>query len=166
MGTLWNAGNNYGVLVATSYAEPNVGFRFKQMVRVCTNGTWGAWVDNSPTAFAPASHTHDNMKLLWENASTASEFAGQTISLNLSDYDVVVITASNDTSEIIPVGKSGAITTWNGYYISKRTVNVSTSGVQFSAVTKWTEYGTNKQSETVDNSQAKPNRIYGIKGVS
>ena len=107
-----------------------------------------------------------NMKLLWENASTASEFAGQTISLNLSDYDVVVITASNDTSEIIPVGKSGAITTWNGYYISKRTVNVSTSGVQFSAVTKWTEYGTNKQSETVDNSQAKPNRIYGIKGVS
>ena len=56
LGTLWNAGNNYGVLVATSYAEPNVGYRFKQMVRVCTNGTWGAWVDNSPTAFAPAGY--------------------------------------------------------------------------------------------------------------
>ena len=59
LGTLWNAGNNYGVLVASSYAEPNVGYRFKQMVRVCTNGTWGAWVDNSPTAFAPTSHKHD-----------------------------------------------------------------------------------------------------------
>ena len=56
LGKLWNAGNNYGVLVATSYAEPNVGYRFKQMVRVCTNGTWGAWVDNSPTAFAPAGY--------------------------------------------------------------------------------------------------------------
>lgn len=54
LGTLWNAGNNYGVLVATSYAEPGVAYRFKQMVRVCTNGTWGDWVDFSPASFAGA----------------------------------------------------------------------------------------------------------------
>jgi hypothetical protein len=72
LGKLWNAGNNYGVLVATSYAEPNVGYRFKQMVRVCTNGTWGAWVDNSPTAFAPSGYGYgDNKKYI--TASTEAE---------------------------------------------------------------------------------------------
>lgn len=58
IGTLWNAGNNYGTLIANSYVEPNVAYRFKQLVRICNNGTWGAWVDNSPTAFAPTSHNH------------------------------------------------------------------------------------------------------------
>lgn len=29
-----------------------------QKVRECNNGTWGAWVDVSPSAFAPATHTH------------------------------------------------------------------------------------------------------------
>lgn len=72
LGTLWNSGNNYGVLIATSYAEPNVGFRFKQMVRVCTNGTWGAWVDTSPTAFAPSGYGYgDNKKYI--TASTEAE---------------------------------------------------------------------------------------------
>ena len=56
VGTLWNAGNNYGTLVANSYVEPNVAYRFKQLVRICNNGTWGAWVDNSPTAFAPSGY--------------------------------------------------------------------------------------------------------------
>ena len=56
IGTLWNAGNNYGTLVANSYVEPNVAYRFKQLVRICNNGTWGAWVDNSPTAFAPSGY--------------------------------------------------------------------------------------------------------------
>jgi hypothetical protein len=71
-GTLWNAGNNYGTLVASSYAEPNVGYRYKQMVRVCTNGTWGAWVDFSPTSFAPAGYGLGGAGTWVENLDTAT----------------------------------------------------------------------------------------------
>lgn len=48
-GTLWNAGNNYGVLTAYSYSEPNVGFVFTKMIRNCKNGVWQDWEYENPT---------------------------------------------------------------------------------------------------------------------
>ena len=47
-GTLWNAGNNYGELIAYSYAEPNVGFIFTKMVRTCKDGVWSDWEYENP----------------------------------------------------------------------------------------------------------------------
>ena len=73
VGTLWNAGNNYGVLIANSYAEPNVAYRFKQLVRVCKNGTWDAWVDNSPTAFAPSGTGYEKSPVVLKTSRVASE---------------------------------------------------------------------------------------------
>lgn len=77
IGTLWNAGNNYGTLVANSYVEPNVAYRFKQLVRICNNGTWGAWVDNSPAAFAPSGYglgTASGKEIADCNSATANGF--------------------------------------------------------------------------------------------
>lgn len=51
IGTLWNAGNNYGTLIAYSYLEPEVKHHFHQLVRICTEGVWGEWVNFSPSAF-------------------------------------------------------------------------------------------------------------------
>ena len=73
VGTLWNAGNNYGVLIANSYVEPNVAYRFKQLVRICNNGTWGAWVDNSPTAFAPSGTGYEKLPVVLKTSAVTDE---------------------------------------------------------------------------------------------
>lgn len=175
VGTLWNAGNNYGVLVANSYAEPGVAYRFKQLVRACNNGTWGAWVDNSPTAFAPASHTHEKMKLLWENASPASGFDAQTISLDLSEYQFVLIYfdthATTGTfkgyysSTIAKVGKPGLQCNNGeaGTYIITRAFAVTTNGIEFTLAFYAKTYA--GELKNTPNCLV-PYQIYGIKGVS
>lgn len=73
VGELWNANNGYGVLVANSYVEPNVAYRFKQLVRICNNGTWGDWVDNSPTAFAPSGTGYEKKPIALSKAKITSE---------------------------------------------------------------------------------------------
>lgn len=233
--TLWNAGNNYGTLVASSYAEPNVGYRFKQLVRICTNGTWGAWVDNSPTAFAPTSHKHDFLadvgsssyrpgmqysgsptnptyvavweynqsangtqpnvlvraieaekaraligavgyKLLWTNASPTSSFEAQTISLDLSGYQAVLIYFNTYTgsaayagyysSTIAKVGQAGVQSDngETGSYMTNRGFIVNTNGIEFKLAYYAGSYGT--KSVSWSSNCLVPCEIYGIKGVS
>ena len=47
-GELWNAGNNYGVLTAYTYAIQNVGYVIQKVVRNCVDGTWQPWEYENP----------------------------------------------------------------------------------------------------------------------
>lgn len=167
VGTLWNAGNNYGTLVASSYAEPNVAYRYKQMVRVCTNGTWGAWVDNSPADKV-------GMKLLWTNASPTSSFDAQTVSLNLSSYSQVLVyfRVYSDSGEYSAetFGVYGLVGNWclavcnaeTGSNPSQRAFNITTTGVAFSRAYYCNSVG---GSLTWSSNLLIPYKIFGIKGA-
>ena len=48
VGELWNAGNNYGVLTAYSYAIQNVGYVMQKVVRNCVDGEWQPWEYENP----------------------------------------------------------------------------------------------------------------------
>jgi len=47
IGTLWNAGNSYGVLTAYCYGGDNSA-QFSKLVRNCKNGTWQDWEFENP----------------------------------------------------------------------------------------------------------------------
>ena len=114
--------------------------------------------------------------LLWENASPDSSFAAQTVSVDLSGYDAVMVIFNCDTSSgsaiyqaymsnITQVGKRGVslhILTivgggWpGGAYDSYRTYDVTASGIAFDDCY---ERGAKHNATQI------PGYIYGIKGV-
>ena len=116
--------------------------------------------------------------LLWTNASPTSEFANQTLSLSLSEYDAVEIECCYGSSytNIVETGiykKSytkqymtchGDIKTNNtGFYISQRLVTVTASGITFGKGMYKNVSGAVKGAE--GNTYCVPLKIYGIKGV-
>ena len=124
--------------------------------------------DNVFSAILSEINGKASIKLLWENASPLSNFDAQTIELNLTEYDAVIITAigDNDTIQYIvnPLflrkGEKGELS--SRYYRSYnsmqvRVVEVFDTGVKFHA-----GYGGNANRTGV----LMPNGIYGIKGVS
>ena len=110
------------------------------------------------------------MKLLWENASPASAFAGQKISIDLSVYDFIEIhcaVAANTNyvtdSFRVKVGKKAHMgTAYSFATASARQVTVTESGAEFAAG-KLNDMVADKQTD--DNSYMIPVYIYGIKGV-
>ncbi len=109
--------------------------------------------------------------LLWTNASPTSTFGAQTIPLDLSDYDAIVVTSKHWTdndarrNEIAFVGSSRMILTvqspTNIKIQTLRLYSVSTTGVTFEG-----GKGTNDSLGTYDSNYAIiPLAIYGIKGV-
>ncbi len=124
---------------------------------------------------------------VWENASPTSSFAAQTIALDLTEFDAVIIkweTSSNSTypvfqtvnpTDLIPVGgKKSCIavmgsnfsTTSNAKNLCLRSVSVDTSGVKFYDGNENDVYngGTAKFGAN-RNYLMVPLAIYGIKGV-
>ena len=116
--------------------------------------------------------------LLWTNASPTSEFANQTLSLSLSEYDAVEIECCYGSSytNVVETGiykKSytqqymtchGDIKTNNtGFYISQRLVTVTASGITFGKGTYKNISAAAKGAE--GNNYCVPLKIYGIKGV-
>lgn len=108
-------------------------------------------------------------KLLWTNSSPSSTFANQTISLDLSEYNYIIISAI-DTDDIetekyslIKVGSQNNIIGLKhrtAVDIRVRTVDVSTESVVF---------GTGKDVSggvTNGNKYAVPYHIYGIKQIA
>lgn len=121
-----------------------------------------------------------SIKLLWTNASPTSEFAAQTISLNLNGYDYVAIeyranSAGRHKMEFCKVGEPCHLdavcgSSDNGLGGANvlsifRQAEVSTSGVVF---TKGIYTKQNSTSVTYTDAPlwAVPRRIYGIKGVT
>ena len=115
-----------------------------------------------------------SMKSLWANASPTSNFAAQTISLNLSDYEYVLVRylystdyQNIDQIAIVKVGKeayltfTGAVST--SIYVTQRTISVGSNSVAFGAPAYKTYASTS--SPTANNKYCIPVEIIGIKGV-
>lgn len=104
LGSLWCLDNKHGTLIANSYVEPNVAYRFKQMVRVCTNGTWGDWVDNSPTAFAPSGYGLGKWSLPVTDLNTCTMCGWYTFGSGCANapftYGVVEVINRTDTEYV------------------------------------------------------------------
>ena len=102
--------------------------------------------------------------LLWTNASPSSSFAAQTVSLDLSGYDAVLVTSclatsatNQDNAMLVMVGDSARLCgTDNANNAFNRELTVLSSGVQFYSG----QTGTSSQ-----NASRIPLKIFGIKGV-
>ena len=107
------------------------------------------------------------MDLLWVNASPTSSFAAQTISLDLSTYDLVFVRCRcNDNSILSEFGaKDGYLSTiqrdTSGDQGYQRKFQVSDTGVYFQGVSGY-EGGF---STSMDGYMV-PFDIYGIKGIN
>lgn len=113
------------------------------------------------------------MDLLWTNASPTSQFAAQTVSLNLSSYGMVAvqIVFTGDSPLYSPlcfanIGvecSASVIANWDADKTAVRSFTASSTGVAFGAG-GYHDFG--NKSFTGNNSYAIPVKIYGIKGVS
>ena len=109
--------------------------------------------------------------LLWENASPTSEFAGQTIELNLTNYDAIycdfVATSGNIIQSVIMKKGEGAYSRYvssngsNVRWYHRQTI-VDIAGITFNDGVYFTQ-GTS--GNTSINTYLIPYHIYGIKGL-
>ena len=105
------------------------------------------------------------MKKLWQNASPTSNFAAQTINLDLSEYNEVIISMCSGSNAglignyFFKVGSGTQITYGAGAYMGRRNFKVTTSGVTVEGGSKY------EDSWSDSNAYQKPYAIYGIKGV-
>lgn len=144
--TLYKSYSDYGWLKGTDYGGRN-------LQKIKREGTWQPW-----EWFAPAK------KMVWETASRTSSFEPQTLSLDLSAYDEVLIysclEASQNNDYIVvsrcPVGERAlAHFSWGDDGVSlHRFAKTSKTGIEF-----FNAYHGGAQ----DNSSMMPYKIYGIK---
>ena len=108
-----------------------------------------------------------NMVLLWTNSSPTSNFAAQTVSLDLSDYDAVFIECNTSTNAttgrtvaIGLVGTSVRLVTAI-YQIHERIATISTTGIAFAQNYYLVSYASSNL--TANNGYLIPTNIYGLK---
>lgn len=108
------------------------------------------------------------MKLLWKNPNPgAASFAEQSIDLDLSPYDFLIVTAASDVTyaqayggysvSVGHVGKTNAITAL-GNYITRRSYVADNSGISFKGAVIVNTYG----SQQSNNAVCIPIEIYGV----
>ena len=112
-----------------------------------------------------------SMDLLWANASPASDFAAQTLALDLQDYDFVVISCNYADgtnvygTNFCPKGfKTGlsAIAYSSNLYIAMREATVDAAGITFGDGYR---QSLNASSATKNAGNCIPITVYGVKGV-
>lgn len=118
------------------------------------------------------------MTLLWTNASPTSNFAAQTVSLDLSGYDAVFVvsnlmtTGENNTGVFVKKGLAtetnivmyGAIVAASAMTVQIRGVTATDTGVVFSDAKL--KAATSTSAGSTENSRCIPLYIFGIKGVA
>lgn len=106
------------------------------------------------------------LDLIWENASPTSEFAGQTLNIDLSAYKIIYITLVGNkaspnesyTMFIVDKNKGHMAIGWYGAKYSERAIRISNSTIVFGDA----KYVANSTS-TTDNGYLVPFKIYGVK---
>ncbi len=119
-----------------------------------------AFVDDINAEGAPSEYK----KLLWTNPNPTATFAGQTIAIDLSDYDEVSIVVAMYSANSIQYtetydGKVGEHLIISDFFLANnsgitRLCDIASSGVTFTA---------GYAGEAVNNDACIPLRIYGIK---
>lgn len=111
----------------------------------------------------------EKLKLLWTNPAPLENFGKQTVALDLSKYDLVLISFMNGkranyvNNGIFFIGDT--VQTSNGFSGSQknhRNIAISSNGVEFQESYKYATYGASV-SATIDYSIMRPLYIYGIK---
>lgn len=108
-------------------------------------------------------------ELLWTNASPSSAFAAQTIALDLSGYDFVMVVFQHWTSSDVNnsafcrIGAYGRLES-HDYSLAYRDYHPETTGVYFNTGILVASYGNSSIQQ--NTSAIIPLQIYGIKGVN
>lgn len=107
-----------------------------------------------------------NMDLLWTNASPTSEFRPQTISLDLSNYKMVIIShinyANTNEYEQSVVVKGTNISLMNSSFVNLgRNVECNDNGLVFGEGYYYNSY--NVRAKSPDHSGCIPYQIYGVR---
>lgn len=113
-----------------------------------------------------------SMTELWKNANPASSFSSQTISMNLTGYNMIIclFRLHTDTNKVVPITLAvvGGIASYSYGFTSgcqvRRDVTATTTGVTITDASRYTSYGSTNV--VTANSNLIPITIYGIKGVS
>lgn len=106
------------------------------------------------------------MELLWQNPNPTSEFAGQTITFDMSKYKAFVISARYSTDvattsfSLFPNDIGNDYSLWsNQYKFAVRFINITSNGIAFKGAYMVNSYG----SPTNNQGCAIPVKIWGIK---
>lgn len=147
-----------------------------------TDPTTKIWLDTDEPGMSAVSSVNGKtgtvviddipMTLLWTNASPTSDFAAQTVSLDYSDYDVILmIIKSSTTSVAYFTNISEAVSGRKGFINKFSTATVSGTTVatgierQFEYTASGIDYtrALNYTGNTTVNNEMIPFKIYGIK---
>lgn len=118
----------------------------------------------SAAAYAREDHVHPGFVELWTNPNPTSNFAAQTVALDLSAWNVIAVitkfnaTSASETIHMIRVGYqcvTNAVNIGSNAYVAKRTATVSTSGVTFAQ-------GYRNTTGTSGTEYCVPVAIYGV----
>lgn len=115
-----------------------------------------------------------NMELVWTNTASETTFAAQTVALDLSDYDAVMVemTHQKDSNQafcfLCAIGKEcnawkASLSNVANFYWYNRQFSASETGVTFSA--NYTRARNNTSGVNATNSDMIPARIWGVKGI-
>ena len=109
--------------------------------------------------------------LLWTNSNPYVAFSGQTISLNLSNYDGVEITMYSDATQHVVqtlklnIGDSNLVCTPYAQ-LRYRLVSANSNGIAFGNGSLSGSYGHPWEVWETNNTVAIPYKIYGIKYIN
>lgn len=123
----------------------------------------GTGAVGTANAYAREDHVHPAFVELWANPNPTSNFAAQTVPLDLSEWKWIAIPAvpesgSNEGVCFLRVGKEGRMLVTNvasNNYIYKRNADVTSTGVTFST-------GYRNTSGTTGGNYCIPLAIYGV----
>ena len=149
-----------------SYTTGSVGTKWTRSGKT----GWNVWVKSLDE------NNGIQMKKLWQNASPTSNFAAQTINLDLSEYDYVLIEIKSyvnysfTENQLVRVGAEDYITakydiqSQTSYItLTSRLATVTNTGIVFTQ--GCAKYMSASSPAGVNASYCIPVRIYGIKGV-
>lgn len=108
------------------------------------------------------------MKLIWTNPNPTATFAAQTVSIDLSGYDAVMVLARTFTSTDANVALVSAFTLIGEYGYLELTSPVSnnTGARRFNVTSSGIDFERCGYNGGAQNNYLVPQRIYGIKGIT
>lgn len=139
------------------------------------NGKTGAEITLTAADVGARPDTWKQIDLLWTNASPASEFPPQTISLDLTEYPLVIVVCNLNTSSpgtiappvFLRKGNGGRVyAVYNSAISMRRLSTVKDDGIVFMNSTLLNSFSPSTINSTERNDLVIPYQIYGVREVA
>lgn len=137
----------------TSYSQGRIGLAPATVSRL-----GGVKIGSDMVVSSDGTISRPWLDLLWTNASPSADFAGQTISLDLSNYIGYAI-ETNGGLYIFETGSDGLLF-FNTTNMSYRNLTSTANGITFTDAIQCTEYNS---VIVTNNARCVPKRIFGIR---